>query len=52
MRGFEWSRKLFPKDWFQNNDPIVEDIEDAETDIEKRKHRIVSLGIQISKVGF
>ena len=50
MRGFEWSRKLFPKDWFENIDPVVEEIEDPNETCEARKQRILSLGIQISKV--
>jgi protein SMG6 len=49
MRGFEWSRKVFPKGWFQDVDPVVE-LEDPTAGSNERKHRILSLGIQISKV--
>jgi len=49
IRGFEWSRKVFPKGWFQNVDPVVE-LEDPIARSEERKFRILSLGIQICKV--
>lgn len=49
MRGFEWSRKLFPKNWFECVDP-VEELESTEKDFDARKHRILSLGLQITKV--
>lgn len=50
IRGFEWSRKLFPKDWFQNSDPISEDDQDTEMSSLGRKRRMLYLGIQITKV--
>lgn len=50
MRGFEWSRKSFPKGWFHDLDPLAEDIVDTKAETEGRKHRILSLGFEISKV--
>ena len=71
MRGFEWSRKLFPKGWFQKIDPVYEDLECMDDGWKSglkpfshpdalisysvkeetaRKQRILTLGIQISKV--
>ena len=90
MRGFEWSRKQFPKGWFQNVDSLFEDLEctddgwktksdeppeqepdsdewkhaphrpgpdaisitDKQREVTARKQRILTLGIQISKVSF
>ena len=49
IRGFEWSRKLFPKTWFQDVDP-TESIEETEDSSEARKQRILTLGIQLTKV--
>ena len=50
MRGFEWSRKQIPKNWFQNVDCSVEVLETAGKGLLERMERIRSLGIQISKV--
>ena len=49
IRGFDWSRKLFPKRWFQDIDPI-EPIEETEESTEARKERILTLGIQLTRV--
>ena len=53
MRGFEWSRKLFPKDWFQGFDPL-DDLEDFSKSngnvVDSREFRILTLGLQITKV--
>jgi hypothetical protein len=51
IRGFEWSRKLFPKTWFQDVDP-TESIEETEDSSEARKQRILTLGIQLTKVSY
>jgi hypothetical protein len=51
IRGFEWSRKLFPKDWFGDLSP--QDFEESEAEnnaIGWRKHRILELAVQITKV--
>jgi hypothetical protein len=51
IRGFEWSRKLFPKGWYQDVNP-TEPIEETEDSSEARKQRILSLGIQLTKVRY
>jgi hypothetical protein len=49
MRGFEWSKRSLPKDWFQTVDPIEEIEESAESSVSRIK-RILSLGVQLTKV--
>jgi hypothetical protein len=59
MRGFEWSRKMFPRGWFdgveieeEDDDEGVERVEKEEgvAKVEARNNRILSLGLQICKV--
>ena len=49
MRGFEWSKRSLPKDWFQTVDPLEEIEESAESSVSRTK-RILSLGVQLTKV--
>lgn len=51
IRGFEWSRKLFPRGWFQDVDPTESTVE-TEDSSEARKQRILTLGIQLTKVSY
>ena len=61
MRGFEWSRKIFPRGWFEGAE--VGEVDDGQGDGDKeeeegveleaaRNKRILSLGLQICKVCF
>jgi hypothetical protein len=54
MRGFEWSRKLFSKDWFDGTEEIFleEQVEDTPEIQTTRNDRIIYLAVQISKVTF
>lgn len=47
MRGFDWARKFFPKNWFQEIDPL-EVIDEDQKD--PRWERIMQLGVQLTKV--
>lgn len=47
MRGFDWARKFFPKNWFQDVDP-VEKIQVDQT--ESRSRRVLQLGFHLTKV--
>jgi hypothetical protein len=49
MRGFEWSKRSLPKDWFQTMDPLEEIEESAGSSVSRIK-RILSLGVQLTKV--
>ena len=49
MQGFDWSRKLFPKDWFENID-ILEGLPETEKTEVARMKRLILLGVQITKV--
>lgn len=57
MRGFEWTRKVFPRGWFDGVD--LEDLGEEDTGVDRgetedeefaRNKRILSLGLQICKV--
>ena len=59
MRGFEWSRKVFPHGWFEGvevwevDDGQDEGEEEEAVELEaSRNKRILSLGLQICKVCF
>jgi protein SMG6 len=48
IRGYEWSRKFFPKNWFEEIDPL-EEISETDSESCARKTRIIHLGIEITK---
>jgi hypothetical protein len=49
IRGFEWSKRVLPRDWFEIMDPLEEIEESAESSTSRIK-RVMSLGVQLTKV--
>ena len=56
MRGFEWSRKVFPRGWFDGGEfeedegEVGVEREELVAEVAARNNRILSLGLQICKV--